>query len=65
MTNHDELLLTADEIKEIEDYAIKHPILKQPNIINLFELGYKSIVKISPMHNLIFVIQCHLVSIYL
>lgn len=56
MTNHDELLLTKEEIKEIEDYALRHPILKQPNVLNLFGLGYKSIVKISPMHSLIFVI---------
>ncbi|MDP2335813.1 MAG: hypothetical protein Q8N05_05075 [Bacteroidota bacterium] len=56
MTNHDELLLTREEIIEIEDYALKHPILKQPNVLNIFGLGYKSIVKISPRHNLIFVI---------
>lgn len=55
MTDKDEILLTTEEIKEIEEYARQNPHLKDPNVINIFGPGHKTIWKISPKHELIII----------
>lgn len=48
------MLLTPVEIKEIETNAFKNPALRLENAIGLPDNGHKSILKISPVHGLIF-----------
>jgi len=55
VTSKNEILLNGDEIKEIEEYAKQNPQLKDPNRVNLFGFGHKTIWKISPKHELIIV----------
>jgi calcineurin-like phosphoesterase family protein len=51
----DEILLTGEEIKEIEEKAAVHSDLRQPNLINLFGKSHKTIFNLSLTHGLILI----------
>lgn len=53
--SNENLLLTVDEIQEIERTAANSPELRLENVINFFGNGHKTIYKISPVKGLIFI----------
>jgi len=54
MTSGQEILLTIDEIVEVETFADKNPIYRNEHVMNVGN-DIKTVYKISPIHGLILI----------